>query len=401
MRGKPSPGRGPACAPRTLVAYLASYAREVRAMGFTASSTRAQLWRLRRLSKWLEERKIPASALTEHVITKYLAARGRPGRRGEGEAAAARRCLAHLRQLGVAPPAEPAFDDSPVGRIQRRYEEYLQVERALDPKTLLKYGPFVRKFLASRFGDGPARVADLRARDVSTFVLRCASSMGSSQARDMTVALRSFFRFLFQTGQVETDIAASVPKVAAWRFATIPKYISPSNVQRLLDKSPRDTKSGRRNYAILLLLARLGLRAGDVAALELDDIDWRAGELRVRGKTTSRDRFPLSREIGAALASYIRHARPACSTRRVFIRAIAPRRAISASRVGTVVRDALDRAGVQSVTRGAHLLRHSLATRLLGAGATLGQIGTLLRRTETTEIYAKVDFPGLRSIARL
>jgi site-specific recombinase XerD len=371
-------------------------------MGFTASSVRAHLWKLKQLSRWLDEHKTPASGLTEPIIREYLVARRCAGRRADGEGAAARRCLAHLRELGVAPPAEPLVDHSPIGQIQRRYGDYLRIERSLDAKTLLKYIPFVRKFLVSQFGDGPVRLADLRSRDISEFVFRRAPSMSSSGAHDMTTALRSFLRFLFQTVQIETDMAASVPAVASWRLATIPKYISSVNVQRLLDACPRDTECSNRNYAILLLLARLGLRAGEVAAIKLDDIEWRTGELRVRGKTSSRDRFPLSEEVGAALASYIRHGRPACSTRRVFIRALAPRRAITASRVGTIVREALDRAGVKSVARGAHVLRHSLATTLLGAGATLGQIGTVLRhrRTSTTEIYAKVDLPGLRSIAR-
>ncbi len=402
MREKPSTLRAPACPLGSLVPYLASYAREARAMGFTASSVRAQLWKLKQLSSWLDDRKIAASGLTEPVIREYLAARRFSGSRADGEGAAARRCFAHLRELGVAPPEQPPFDDSPIGQIRRRYEDYLRIERSLDAKTLLKYVPFVRKFLVSQFGDGPVRLADLRSRDISRFVLRHAPSMSSSGAHDMTTALRSFLRFLFQAGEVETDIAASVPTVATWRLATIPKYISSVDVQRLLDACPQDTECSKRNYAILLLLARLGLRAGDVAAIELDDIEWRTGELRVRGKTSSRDRFPLSEEVGAALATYIRHGRPACFTRRIFIRALAPRRAITASRVGTIVRDALDRAGVESVARGAHLLRHSLATTLLGAGATLSQIGTVLRhrRTGTTEIYAKVDLPGLRSIAR-
>jgi site-specific recombinase XerD len=401
MREKPSTPRAPACPPESLVRYLAYYAQEARTAGFTASSVRAQQWKIKQLSQWLDERKIPASGLSEPVILEYLAARRLPGRALEGAPAAARRCLAHLRNLGVAPHAKPLLDDSPIGQLRRQYEDYLATERALDPKTLLKYAPFVRKFLVDRYGDGPCRLADLTARDVSQFVLRCARGNSSSRAHDMTAALRSFLRFLFQTGRIDIDIAASVPTVASWRLATVPKYISSADVQRLLDACPRDTERSKRDYAILLLLARLGLRAGDVAAMELDDIEWRTGEVQVRGKR-SRDRFPLSEEVGAALASYIRRARPTCSTRRVFIRAIAPRRAISASRVGTVVRDALDRAGVKSVARGAHLLRHSLATTLLGAGATLGQIGTVLRhrRTATTEIYAKVDIPGLRSIAR-
>lgn len=295
MREKPSTPRAPARPPESLVPHLASYAREARAMGFTTSSVRAQLWKLRQLGRWLDQSKIPASGLTEQVIREYLAARRGSGRRLEGAGAAARRCLAHLRQLGRVPPPDPPVDDSPIGQTQHRYEDYLKIERALDPKTLLKYAPFVRKFLVSRFGDGPCRLADLGSRDISQFVLRSASSMSSSGAHDMTTALRSFLRFLFQTGQIETDLTASVPTVASWRLATIPKYISSVDVRRLLDACPRDTECSTRNYAILLLLARLGLRAGDVAAMELDDIDWRTGELRVRGKTSSRDRFPRRR----------------------------------------------------------------------------------------------------------
>jgi site-specific recombinase XerD len=219
----------------------------------------------------------------------------------------------------------------------------------------------------------------------------------------MTTAFRSFFRFLFQSGELQADLSAAVPTVADWRLSTIPKYLLPDEIERVVGSCDRQTSTGRRDYAILLLLARLGLRAGEVVALELDDIDWRAGEILVRGKGLLHDRMPLPVDVGQALTSYLRMDRPACKTRRVFVCMKAPRSGFTGpSTVATIVRRALDRAGLDPVFKGAHLLRHSLATRMLRSGASMSEIGEVLRhRTpSTTEIYAKLDFEGLRSLAQ-
>jgi site-specific recombinase XerD len=219
----------------------------------------------------------------------------------------------------------------------------------------------------------------------------------------MTTAFRSFFRFLFQSGELQVDLSAAVPTVADWRLSTIPKYLIPDEVERVVSSCDRQTSTGRRDYAILLLLARLGLRAGEVVALELDDIDWRAGEILVRGKGLLHDRMPLPVDVGQALTSYLRMDRPACKTRRVFVCMKAPRSGFTGpSTVTTIVRRALDRAGLNPVFKGAHLLRHSLATRMLRSGASMGEIGEVLRHRipSTTEIYAKLDFEGLRSLAQ-
>jgi site-specific recombinase XerD len=218
----------------------------------------------------------------------------------------------------------------------------------------------------------------------------------------MTTAFRSFFRFLFRSGELEVDLAASVPTVAAWRLSTVPKYLIPEEVERMLGACDRRSSTGRRNYAILLLLARLGLRAGEVVSLKLDDIDWRAGEITVRGKGLFHDRMPLPPDVGEALTSYLRLDRPTCRTRRVFVCMKAPRRGFAGpSTLTTIVRRALDRADLHPAFKGAHLLRHSLATSMLRSGATMGEIGEVLRHRvpNTTEIYAKVDFDGLRSLA--
>jgi len=217
-------------------------------------------------------------------------------------------------------------------------------------------------------------------------------------------ALRSILRFFLQRGAIERDLAACVPRVADWRLATLPKYLSPEEIDRLLRACDQRTSIGRRDLAILRLLAHLGLRAGEVVGLELDDIHWRAGEITVRGsKRLPHDRLPLLAEVGDALATYVHRDRPRHATRRVFLCTKAPRRGFAGpSTVSTIVQRALARAGLCPAIHGAHLLRHSLATRMLRQGASLSEIGQVLRHraVNTTEIYAKVDLAGLRALAQ-
>jgi site-specific recombinase XerD len=198
------------------------------------------------------------------------------------------------------------------------------------------------------------------------------------------------------------DLAAVVPTVANHRFSGLPKFLTPDEIERLLHVCDLGTVAGRRDYAILLLLARLGLRAGEVVHMTLEDIDWDAGELVIRGKSRRENRLPLPVDVGKAFAQYLRHGRPRCCSRRVFIRLSAPHQGFSSSvAVCDVVRRALARAGLNPAFKGAHLLRHSLATRMLRAGASMGEIGQILRHrlANTTEIYAKVDLTALRALA--
>jgi len=219
----------------------------------------------------------------------------------------------------------------------------------------------------------------------------------------MVTALRSFLRFLFERGEIETDLAASVPTVAHWRLAGVPRYLDDDEVEKLLGSRDLSTATGRRDRAILLLLARLGLRAGEIVALRLEDLHWREGEFTVRGKGRYHDRLPLPREVGEAIALYLQKDRPSCRSRRVFLRRKAPLRGFAGpGTVTTIVRRAIDQAGLEPSEKGAHLLRRSLATGMLGRGATLAEIGQILRHRSpnSTEIYAKVDIGGLRSLAR-
>jgi site-specific recombinase XerD len=218
-----------------------------------------------------------------------------------------------------------------------------------------------------------------------------------------TSALRSFLGFLYLQGQLATPLAASVPTVATWRLSELPQFLEPEQVQQIVQSCDRNSPCGRRDYAALLLLARLGLRAGEVVHLCLEDINWACGEVFIRGKSSREERLPLPSDVGRALAIYLQKDRPTCSSRRVFIRMKAPYVGFSTSvAVCDIVRRALQRAHLQPGRKGAHLLRHFLATQMLRGGASLTQIGQILRHQlpQTTEIYAKVDLTTLRAVAQ-
>lgn len=219
----------------------------------------------------------------------------------------------------------------------------------------------------------------------------------------MVSALRSFFRFLRHRGDITIDLAACVPPIASWKFSTLPKFLPPDQVQRVLNHCNRQTAKGRRDYAILLLLARLGLRACEIVGLTLDDIHWQAGTISIRGKANRQAMLPLPPDVGQAIAVYIKNDRTACSTRRVFIRMRAPRRGFANSiAISTIVARSLKKAGIDAPHTGAHLFRHSLATQMLRQGATLSDIALLLRHRSlnTTTLYAKVDVTALHALAQ-
>ncbi|MGH8132468.1 MAG: tyrosine-type recombinase/integrase [Steroidobacteraceae bacterium] len=288
-----------------------------------------------------------------------------------------------------------------LGQLTRDYERFLSSERGLARVTVVGYLFIVRRFLTEQFGNKALRFHDLRPQDLHRFILREVRRVSRTHARTTVTTLRSFLRFLRQRGSIKTDLAAALFGVAHWRLSDLPKSLAPEQVERLLRCCDRSTASGQRDYAILLLLARLGLRGGEVLAMTLDDLDWERGEMLVRGKGLRFERLPLPKDVGVAVVHYLRHVRPACSTRKVFIRLKAPRHGLRLSAICCVVRRALKRAGSNPDFKGAHLLRHSLATKMLRRGASLGEIGQLLRHRQptTTQIYAKVDIKALRGIA--
>jgi site-specific recombinase XerD len=292
---------------------------------------------------------------------------------------------------------------TPIDRIARDYADFLVQERGLRPATLANYVPIARRFLEAKFGAGKLAWNKLHLTDVTDFVLRGSSTDSPKRVQSTGSALRSFLGFLTRQGKVPASLAASVPTVANWRLAELPQFLQPAEVEKLLRSCNRKTPTGRRDYALLLLLARLGLRAGEVVHLTLESINWVAGDVLIQGKSAREDRLPLPPDVGRALAVYLRRDRPACASRRVFIRMKAPRQGFASSAaVCTILQRALRRAKLHPQKMGAHLLRRSLATKMLRRGVSLAQIGEVLRHqlAQTTEIYAKVDLAALRPLAQ-
>lgn len=354
------------------------------------------------LSRWLGRRGFGVRRLNRGTADKFLHDRRRKLYIRPGDRFCLRLFLDHLVRVGAVPPEPPETTREPARPIERAFTEYLAEERGLTRATQIHYLPFIRCFLTQRFGRGPIRLHHLRADDITRFILRRPRHWSHGHVKVMVTALRSFFRFLRLRGEIRTDLAGCVLTVPNWHLATLPKALPPDEVEQLLKACNRPDATGRRDYAILLLLARLGLRAGEIVALELEDIDWRAGEITVRGKGAQQNRLPLPREVGKALVGYLRHARPRCSTRRVFVGIKAPHRGFAGPvAVSTLVRRALERAGLHPPRTGAHVLRHSVACQMLRRGASLAEIGEVLRHRhpDTTAIYAKVDLERLRGLA--
>jgi site-specific recombinase XerD len=320
-----------------------------------------------------------------------------------GDHAALAHLVDFLRREGVVPEEMLAVPEPfSVDHCVRAYEVYLREERALATATIVTYVPFVRDFLKQRFGAWSVRLACLNAADVVRFVRHEAPRLHRKRAKLMTTALRSFLSYARYRGEVDADLAAAVPVVPNWSMASIPRAIAPEQVRQLLASIDRRTATGRRDYAIVLLLARLGLRSGEVASLKLDDIDWKAGQLSVHGKSGHRNELPLPADVGKAIAAYLKRDRPHSTSRCVFLRARAPACAFQGGcAIGSIVRHRLQCSDVDAPTFGAHQFRHGLATEMLRRGASLGEIGDLLghHHPQTTTIYTKVDLEALRKLA--
>ena len=355
------------------------------------------------LSRWMEQEHIAIQKLNEQRMADFLKARKKPLRRHRQVQHTLTQLLEHLRRSKIIPDQRPPQKENSTDRLMHGYGRFLSQERGLSQITLGNYLPIARRFLFNVFGTKAVHLNELAARDVHTFILRDKSTSSPKRVQLTTSGLRSFLGYLYLRGQIAIPLAASVPAVATWRLSDLPQFLEPEQVQRLLESCERSNPCGRRDYAALLLLARLGLRAGEVVHLCLEDINWNSGEVLIRGKSSREDRLPLPPDVGRALATYLQKVRPPCSSRRVFIRMKAPHEGFSSSvAVCNIVRRALLRAELQPEHKGAHLLRHSLATQMLRGGASLTQIGQILRHQlpQTTEIYAKVDLAALRAVAQ-
>ena len=385
----------------SLSLYINPYLAQVREQGYAVGSLYEQVHVLKMCDRWMKRTGREVRDLDEAAMRDCLR---RVARRGYGKNAGAstlRRLLGMLRRMGAAPPPKTEFPGQ-MEQLIGRYERFLLDERNLVPDSIAQLRLFARRFLTERFGAGPLKLSTLRAPHVIAFIQRHAHDHGPYYARHLVRAIRSFLRYLYYKGLVDTDLSLVVPKVARWHLSTLPKHLPAAQVQQVLQHCDRKTALGRRDYAILLLLARLGLRAGEVVKLRLEDIDWENARIIMCGKGGKWSQLPLPPDVTKAIAHYLRHDRPRCASRRLFIRDYAPIDGFqSASAIASLVKRALKRAGVASARKGAHLLRHSLATDMLSRGASLDEIGEVLRHnsSDSTAIYAKVDLKSLRALA--
>jgi len=355
--------------------------------------------------RWCEERGIHVEALTDDDIKRYQRSRARRrSRRPETrrqERQALSLLLLFLRDRGLCAAAPSCATD--VDRVAGDFAQHLQRNHALASATVDTYTRVARQFLAWRFGQADVCLDDLRQSDAIAFVLQESKRMAPPAVKGVAKALRSFLRFGEFRGEVPAGLAAAVPSVATWTTTPpIPKAIAAEHAQRAIDSCDRLSAVGRRDRAVLLLLARLGLRACEIIRLALDDIDWDQAQLRIRGKGGRQSLLPLPADVGAAIAAYLQHGRPACEDRHLFLRSMAPVRGLldGSDGVGSIVRYALKRAKVDAPHRGSHQFRHALAAHMLRQGASLVEIGQVLRHRspQTTSIYAKVDLDALRTV---
>jgi len=356
--------------------------------------------------RWCEARNISLHVLSEDDIVRYQRSRRqrrsrcRETRRRELRALGL--LLDFLRNEGIC-PAAPAHA-TPAEDVVMDFARYLQHDHGLADITVENYTRTARQFLLWRFGQGDVCLRDLCATDVITFVQSKAQRLGPSALKCVVTALRSFLRYGQFRGEVLAGLAAGVPAVAGWATTPpVPKAISAEHAQRAIDSCDCQTSVGLRDRAVLLLLARLGLRAVEIVRLMLDDIDWDHAQLRVRGKGGRESHLPLTADVGEAIAAYLEHGRPTSQDRHLFLRSLAPIRGLleGSDGIGSIVRYALNRAKVEAPHRGSHQFRHALAVHMLQVGASLPEIGQVLRHRspQSTSIYAKVDLTALRALA--
>jgi len=379
-----------------LVRFADGFRVDLLEQGYSLWGAQEQLYLLAHVSRWMESEGLEAAALTPGNLERYFVWRRRQGYLSSLSPLSLRRLVGYLDELGVLPPDDTVC--SPVDRLLGELRDYLTRERGIKASSAAQYQPTARLFLCERSDPLEEDLARVSAAEVSTFVLRESRQRSRRSTETVVYALRALLRFLHVHGLIAEPLAQAVPSVAR-RREDLPRALPAGQAQLLLDSCDRATATGRRDYAIVLLLSRLGLRRCEVAALSLDDVDWRAGEIVVHGKRSRIDRLPLPWDVAEAIVDYLRDGRPRVADRALFITACAPLCGITCGCVTDVVRYACMRAGIEPV--GAHRLRHTVATELLRHGAGLVEIGQVLRHQDqtTTAVYAKVDRAALSPLA--
>lgn len=358
--------------------YAPGFREVLAGLGYAPSSAANQLQLMAHVSRWLAGKGLDAGALTPERVEQFVCSKRAEGLVRWRSAQSLVPLLDFLRDLEVVPvPVSEPAAPTPTERLLEQYRQYLVDERGLTAGTVRHYQDTAVVFLAGREHEDGLDLEDLTADDVSRFVLAECARRSAGSAKNMVKGLRSLLRFFHVKGITAVPLSGVVPAVAGWSGTSLPRAIDAKAVARWLSSCDRRTSTGRRDVAVLMLLVRLGMRAGEVAALELGDVDWRRGEIEIHGKGSRLERLPLPVDVGEALAGYVSRGRPRSEHRELFLRVKAPQGAMGASGVKRIVRSACLRAGLPSM--GAHRLRHTAATELLRHGAALPEIGQVLR----------------------
>lgn len=384
-----------------LGAHIDPFAQRLREDGYSWHAADRILRVFADLGAWLHSKRIDVCLLDESIISRYRDHRIRVGLVDKCANAALARLLAFLREIDVCANRVTLAETS-IDVFLDEYRSFLTQQRGLAPASVRARLGTARRFVKVQRLDDASRRSSLTAGTVIEYVRRYARADRPQSAKAMCSGLRAFLAYLQFRGELSRDIVASVPAVAGWRQASLPKHLTGAQLETVLSQPDRGTRDGRRDYAILLLLSKLGLRANEVAALCLDDIDWHTGEVRVRRKGRSCVRMPLPATVGKAVAAYLRHSRPRSVSRRVFLRHYAPYIGfLDSTGISAVVRRTLRASAVKVTAHGAHVLRHTFATGLLREGLPLAQISVLMGHQDpnTTRVYAKIDEAALRAVA--
>lgn len=384
--------------------YAVGFRRELSRQGYSSSPAAGHLQLMAHLSRWLEQQDLTPDELTHDRVEQFVEQRRAAGRVHRQLTLKGRMAplLGHLRAEGVVPACEPSAVTDPLELLLAEFVGYLADERGLATSTVANHRGVARAFLsATGEPDGNQTPVDgLAGEEVVGFVLVEAERRSAGSLSNVTTGLRALLRFLYVRGYTTRSLAEAVPTAPGWRDSGISKAASPQQVASLLESCDRRSAVGRRDFAIVMLLARLGLRAAEAAALDVDDIGWRVGEIVVTGKGARRERLPLPHDVGEAIAGYCRRGRRRGDCRDLFLRVNAPHTGLSTSGISEVVARACTRAGLPRL--GAHRLRHAAATEMRRAGAPLFEIGQALRhrRVASTALYAKDDYDALAAVAR-
>lgn len=383
-----------------LASYATGVAEDLCERGYADVSAWHHMRLFSQLSAWMEQAGLEPPELTASEVGAFLGDRRRAAPTGLRTERTLGPMLTYLRRVTAVPELVTAPPDGPVERLLERYRDHLLRERGLVTTTAAQYLVDARMFLRERVStSGQLELVAMNGEEVTQYVLRECRRRSVASSKLMVTRLRSLLRFLHLVGEAP-PLAEVVPMVPGWRASGLPHALGPEQVDRLMVSCDLETAAGRRDHAMLTLLVRLGLRAGEVAALELDDFDWRSGEVIIRGKGNCQERLPLPVDVGEAVTAYVVNGRPHSHCRRLFMRARAPLGGVTSGAVKAAVRSACQRAGVTPA--GAHRLRHTAATEMLRAGASLVEVSQVLRHrsSATTTIYARVDRAALRELAR-